>query len=343
KFFRHGECVRWILTDDTEKTIGRVAAFINRKLANKEEQPTGGMGFFECINDPTAAFVLFDACKNWLQQRNMEAMDGPINFGDRDRWWGLLTEGFDREPNYCMFFHFPYYKDLFESYGFKDYFRQLTFNRHTMDPLSPKLWEKADRIWKNPDYTFEYIRKKQLPKFAEDFSIIYNKAWTKHKVGEISPKAALLTMNTLKPVMDEKIIWFAYHKGVPVGFFIMLPELNQIFKHVNGKMDVRGKLIFLWHQWRKSCKKMFGLIFGIVPEHQGKGLEGAIIGMAAKESVQLEQNRQYDEFEMNWVGDFNPRMLHVAEEVGGSVSKVHTTYRKLFDESKPFKRHPLVK
>ncbi len=31
----------------------------------------------------------------------MEAMDGPINFGDRDRWWGLLIDGFDRDPNYC--------------------------------------------------------------------------------------------------------------------------------------------------------------------------------------------------------------------------------------------------
>jgi hypothetical protein len=51
--------------------------------------PPGAMGFFECINDKEAAFILFDACKNWLSERGMEAMDGPVNFGDRDRWWGL--------------------------------------------------------------------------------------------------------------------------------------------------------------------------------------------------------------------------------------------------------------
>ena len=77
KTFRNGECCRWILVDDSGKTIGRVAAFINQKTVNKgNEQPTGGMGFFECVNDKTAAFALFDQCKKWLQERGMEAMDG---------------------------------------------------------------------------------------------------------------------------------------------------------------------------------------------------------------------------------------------------------------------------
>jgi hypothetical protein len=45
-------------------------------------------------------------------------MDGPINFGERDKFWGLLTEGFI-EPLFGMNYNFPYYKDLFENYGFK--------------------------------------------------------------------------------------------------------------------------------------------------------------------------------------------------------------------------------
>src|SRR5699024_7027135 len=99
KFFQHGECTRWILMKNGE-VIGRVAAFIDRKTAFTFEQPTGGMGFFECIDDQEAAFKLFDTCKTWLEERDMEAMDGPINFGDRLNWWGLLVNGF-YEPNYC--------------------------------------------------------------------------------------------------------------------------------------------------------------------------------------------------------------------------------------------------
>ena len=63
--------------------------------------------------------MLFDQCKSWLQARGMEAMDGPINFGNRDRWWGLLIEGYQHEPNYQCNYNFPYYKDLFEAYGFQ--------------------------------------------------------------------------------------------------------------------------------------------------------------------------------------------------------------------------------
>jgi hypothetical protein len=147
-------------------------------------------------------------------------------------------------------------------------------------------------------------------------------------------------IHQLKPIIDEKIVWFGYFQEEPIAFFIMLPEVNQIFKHVNGKLDWMGKLKFVWHKWRKTCNKMFGLVFGIVPEHQGKGVEGALI-MAARQMVQDDYHR-YENFEMNWIGDFNPKMLRVAEQVGGYIAKTHITYRKLFDESKEFKRHPFI-
>jgi len=51
------------------------------------------MGFFECTDDRDAAFLLFDTCSAWLKERGMQAMDGPINFGENDVNWGLLVEG----------------------------------------------------------------------------------------------------------------------------------------------------------------------------------------------------------------------------------------------------------
>ena len=91
KFFRHGEATRWLLKNDKNMYVGRIAAFINSKKAFSEKQPTGGIGFFECINCNDASFKLFETAKNWLKVRKMEAMDGPINFGERDRYWGLLV------------------------------------------------------------------------------------------------------------------------------------------------------------------------------------------------------------------------------------------------------------
>ena len=341
KFFRHGECIRWILQNDQQETIGRVAAFINKKTAQKEEQPTGGMGFFECIEDKNAAFQLFDACKSWLQAKGMEAMDGPVNFGDRDRWWGLLVDGFHIEPNYCCNYNFPYYQQFFEEYGFQIYFKQFTYGRKTRDPFHPKIAMKAEKVAQDPNYRFEHLKKSNLKKYTEDFRTVYNKAWSRHKgVAEMSSLQAKNAMKKIKPIMDDKIIWYGYYNDEPIAFFLLLPEVNQIFKYVNGKLDWVGKLKFLYHKWAKSCHKMFGVVFGVVPEHQGKGVEGALIIATAK-MVQDDYHR-YEDLEMNWIGDFNPKMIRVVEQVGGEVFKTHYTYRKLFDENKPFKRAPIV-
>ena len=342
KTFRHGECVRWILCDDKGETIGRVAAFFNEKTVHKNnDQPTGGMGFFECVNDRQAAFMLFDRCKTWLQQKGMEAMDGPINFGSRERWWGLLVDGFEHQPNYQCNYNFPYYKDLFESYGFQVYFYQLTFGRAVQGPISPKLHEKASLTAQNPDYEFRHIRKDEIEKLPEYIMTVYNKAWANRRdVPELGLAQAKLIVKQMKPIMDIHLVYFGFYKGEPVSFFISLPEINQIFKYVNGKLDWPGKLKFLWHTFRRTNQKAFGILFGVVPEHQGKGLDGAMI-LNSKHILQKVYTR-YTEYEMNWIGDFNPKMINVVEQVGAELTKRHATYRKLFDETKPFKRHPVI-
>jgi hypothetical protein len=342
KFYRHGECARWLAVNEKGETVGRVAAFINKKTVHKgNEQPTGGMGFFECIENKEAAFMLFDQCRRWLQERNMEAMDGPINFGSRDRWWGLLVEGFDREPNYQCNYNFPYYKDYFEAYGFQVYFYQLTFARKVNTPLLPRLAEKTALTANNPDYVSRHLRKDELHKLGEYIYLVYNKAWANRSENpELSLAQSEHLVKQMKPIMDEKLLYFSFYKGEPVAFFLSLPEINQIFKYVNGKLDLIGKMKFLWHTWRKTNRKAFGILFGVVPEHQAMGLDGALV-LASRKVLQDEYNR-YDEYEINWIGDFNPKMINVVKQVNVFQAKKHATYRKLFDESKPFKRSPIL-
>ena len=342
-FKRKGsKCIRWILQDTNGQIIGRVAAFINPKTANKGGQPTGGMGFFECIDSQEAANLLFNSCREWLKENGMEAMDGPINFGEREAWWGLLVEGFDIEPNFRMGLHKPYYQQLFENYGFEVYFKQYTYGRPIMGAVDDKIHRKSGLIADDPDYKIVNINKKELDKFAQDFCDIYNKAWGGHKgVAGIKLAQAKNMMAQFKPIMDEKIILFAYYKEEPVAFFINLPELNQTFKHLNGSFNWLSKIKFMWYKYRKVCRKCFGVVFGVVPEHQRKGLDGAMISRF-KHIIQVEY-RQYDDFEMNWIGDFNPKMMVVAQQVSGTIIKTHHTYRYLFDRTKEFKRMPIIR
>ncbi len=342
RLLKDGEAIRWILKDAKGKLIGRVAAFINKRTVNASEQPTGGMGFFDCIDNQEAANILFDACKNWLQERGMEAMDGPINFGDRDKWWGLLIEGF-YPPTYSMHYNYPYYQQLFETYGFGLYFNQYTYYRLVEEPLPEDNNLKAQRILSNPAYSFEHMKIKDLPKYTEDFRTVYNKGWAKHEgVKPMTEAQAATIMRTLKPVIDERIMWFAYYEDQPVGFFIAIPELNQLFKYVDGKMNLWGKLKFLFHKWRGGCKTMYGIVFGITPEHQSRGVEAAMIVEAGK-VIQSNPSMPYVDLQMNWIGDFNPKMMHLVEKLGGRVYKTHATFRYLFDRTKEFKRMTIIK
>lgn len=335
KAFRKGDVKRWILKNNNE-TIGRIAAFYSSKN-DKEKLRVGGCGFFECIDDEEAAKMLFDTAKNWLEKNGYNSMDGPINFGERDKWWGCLVEGFDIDPNYLQNYGKAYYQKLFENYGFQLLFRQLTFLKKVRTPLSEKLSLKAERALRDPSYNFKTLEKRNIQKYIRDFTKIYNDAWSKYPgVSKLELSQAKLLFAQLKPILDEKILWFAYHNNDPVGFFISIPEMNQIFKHVNGKLDLFGKLKTFYHlKIKKSCKKMVGLVFGIVPKHQGKGVDGALI-MASRETIQ--EKLAYEDLELNWIPDFNKSMIRVAEQVQVKLGKIHHTYRYNFDRSIPVER-----
>ena len=143
-------------------------------------------------------------------------------------------------------------------------------------------------------------------------------------------------MKRLKPVIHEEIIWLAYYKGEPAAIFVNIPEVNQVLKYVNGKMNLLGKLKFLWFKSRIKKRKMLGLIFGVTPEHQGKGVDGAII--RALQNISIEKFPHYKTIEMHGIGDFNRKMILVVKQVGGDVRKIHTTFRYLFDRDQPFER-----
>jgi hypothetical protein len=342
KAFRFGTAVRWILTNDAGDLLGRIAAFTNKKYRNKgDEVPVGGIGFFDCINHQEAADMLLDVAKHWLLQQGMQAMDGPINFGERDRWWGLVVEGF-QEPLYGMNYNPPYYKTLLETYGFQPFFHQICLGMDPKKPLTQKIWDRHAIYGKDPAFSSSHIYKNQLEKFAVDFVTVYNKAWAGHGgLKEMRKEQVVQMFNKMKPVMDERLVWFAYYNNEPIAIFVNLPDLNQWFKYLHGRFDLLHKLRFLWIKKTKPCKKFSGLVFGIVPEFQGKGIDAYIIAEAAK--VVQSPAVPYTEYEMQWIGDFNPKMLNVAEGIGDVYrSRMLTTYRYLFDRTKEFKRHPIL-
>lgn len=336
KLFQTGECERFLFKNEENESIGRVAVFINPKYKN--DFPVGGLGFFDCIDNQKVADYIFDFCKKWLEQRGMEAMDGSINFGERDKFWGVLIEGFT-PPLYGMNYNAPYYQSLFENYGFRTYYRQLCYSRPIQGRLSEVFTSAHGVHSKNPVISAERLRKNKIEKFAQDFTTIYNKAWAGHGNGKQLEYSKVLRMfQTMKPVLNEHISWFVYADGEPIAMWINIPDLNQWFRHLNGKFRIWEKMKFFWTKTVTKNKKMVGLVFGIVLEWQKKGIDGYMICEGSKH---IRRHTDFTEFEMQWIGDFNPKMMRIAEHLDTTITRVLTTYRFIFDENRPFERYSI--
>src|SRR6266700_1447461 len=272
-FFKHGVCTRWILNDDKDLIIGRIAAFINYEKSSKNPQPTGGIGFFECINNKEAAFLLFDTGKKWLQEKGMLAMDGPVNFGENDKFWGLLIDGF-KPPSLGMNYNPPYYVDFFESYGFQKLFDQLTNYLDLAKPVPERFVKIAEWVMRKPGYSFIHFEKSKFDRLAKDFQEIYNDAWSNFEnFAPIEMGTIKESFRQMQAIMDEKIIWFAYFNGEPIAFVLCLPDVNQILKHVKGKLNLTGKLKFLWYKKTTTIEKVRIIIMGCKKKFQNHGIE----------------------------------------------------------------------
>jgi GNAT superfamily N-acetyltransferase len=338
-FYTHGEAIQYILKDDKGNLIGRIAAFINKNKAFQEDQPTGGCGFFECTNNQEAAFLLFDTAKAWLKERNMEAMDGPINFGENDNHWGLLVDGY-MQQGMGMPYHHAYYKDFFYNYGFKVYFEQYSYHRDIKKPLQERFKKIAQWITKKPEYSFKHFTYKDKDKYISDLIEIYTEAWRFHDNFTPLEKAIVTEiMDDAKLILDEEFVWFAYHNDKPIAFFVMMPDLNQALKHINGKLNLFNKLKLFYHLKRKVITRARITVMGVVPAFQGKGVESAIFLILYNI---VAARGHYTELELSWVGDFNPKMQSIYEAVGGVKMKTHQTLRYLFDRNAPYKRYPII-
>ncbi|PKP46082.1 MAG: N-acetyltransferase, partial [Bacteroidetes bacterium HGW-Bacteroidetes-11] len=309
-FFTHGEATRWVLFNDEGKPIGRVAAFINRKKAFNFEQPTGGMGFFECINNREAAYALFDICKTWLTERGMQAMDGPINFGENDNFWGLLVEGF-MPQSFGMNYHHPYYKEFFESWGFRPYFEQVTNHLNLRKPFPERFWKIANWVRQRPGYEFRHYTWKDSVKFLDDFKTIYDDAWQFHEnFTPINIADLRKALEEIKIMLEEEFIWFAYHNNEPIAFLVMIPDANEILRYFNGKIGFFGKIKFWYLRKRNVFTRTRITVMGVRPKFQKSGIESGIFWNMDKV---MKKRPNYTEVELSWVGDFNPKMQQLHE------------------------------
>lgn len=324
-YFQHGEATRWLLKNDQGMVIGRIAAFINEKKANYGDKRIGGIGFFECIDDAKAANLLFDTAVEWLKERKVTTIDGPINFGENDMYWGLLVEGFT-QASYGMAYNHPYYQKMFEDYGFNIKMEQITNEFNIEKGLSPRFVKIAEYVTKRrPNLTTRQFDPSKIDEFAEDFMNIYNSAWAEFEnFTPIKKGYVIETFRKIKPIVDPGLVQFAYVNDEPAAFVMCLPDVNQIFKKFKGKLNLFNKLRFLYYKKTNSITRIRVVVMGSKPKFQNMGLESVLTYRAFQHTI---SNTKARDIELSWVGDFNDKMLAIHKGLGAEPSKKHITYR----------------
>lgn len=341
KALHEGGLKRWLLKDG-RKTIGRIAAFHTRNYSTSYNQPTGCIGFFECIQDPAAAKILFDTARDWLQSEGMEAMDGPVNPGENFFNWGVLTEGF-KQQTFGMTYNLPYYKELFSAYGFKTYYEQYSYRMDITSPdLPERFWKIAAWVAKKPGFHYEHFSFRNQDRFIRDFISIYQQAWQKHdNYKPIEPEEIRTLISESRIFLEEEFIWFVYHEGKPVAFFMMIPDLNQIIRKMNSdRINFWNILKIIYYKKTRVISRCRVVVMGVIPQYQRMGLESGIFYQLRQ--VML-RKPWYKEMELSWVGDFNPKMISLFKAVGANHEITHHTMRYMFDPDRTFIRAAIIK
>jgi len=340
--FKHGEAIRWILKDDKNKTIGRIAAFIDKVRSAVNRQSTGGIGFFEVIEDREAAFRLFNTALEWHKSRGIEAIDGPINFGENDNNWGLLADGFMQQA-FGMPYHKMYYRSYFEEFGFKNYFEQYSYHRDVRDrenkivQFPDRIMKIADWLARRPGYSFYHFQFRNKEKFIKDIVEIYNSTWSRFKEDFTPLDHEILeeSLRKARAVIDEELIWFAYYNDKPISFFVLLPDLNQILKYFNGEINLFNLIPFSFYKITHRMTRMRAVVGGVHPSYQNSGVESAIFLQLYKV---FNKKPWFKELELSWVGDYNQKMIAIYEALGAKKAKTHITFRYMVNPDLKFIR-----
>jgi hypothetical protein len=263
-----------------------------------------------------------------------EAMDGPITFGENLTNWGLLVDGFTT-PVYGMPYNFPYYKDLFEAYGFKLYYEMFSYEADLLKPFSERQEKFARHMTEK--FQFEHFSYRKKEKYLNDLCSVYNAVWADfHETyTPLDYTEIEKIMKKAKPIINEELIWFVYDDGKPVALVVVFPDVNQILKKLgNGKLNLVNILKFMWYKNAGTITRARQLLTAVIPEYQRSGATGALF-MTMVDAVKKNGIRYLD---MSWVGDYNITVNKIYRLLDIPVVRTHLTLRYMFDPSKEVKR-----
>ena len=276
--FHDHSSIQLFLAVQNDKVIGRIAAIQNNNHNKIYGAKDGFFGFFECVNDQETADLLFKSAENWLKERGLTTIIGPMNPSTNETC-ALLIHGFDGSPMVMMPYNYEYYLSLFENYNFqkKTDLRAYQFTAGNYNDRSMRLLDALQDRLKRSSIVIRKIDMKNFSKEVQAIKEVYNKAWDKN-----------------------------------LGFSLSIPDINQILKKIK-----RGRLlpfgIFKLLLLRKKIKGLRIMLLGVVQGYRKMGIEACLYGSTIKSF----QEKGMEYAEASWTLDDNFLVNKAIEQING--------------------------
>ena len=319
-FHEHAD-VEYFLARRGTRVVGRIAAIVNHRHVEFHDEPVGFFGFFECEDDPAAACALLSTAEDWVGQRGMRAIRGPMSFSTNEEC-GLLVSGFDEPPKIMMTHNPPYYERLLEGAGLRKAKDLLAYLIPDVRPPE-RLLRGVARLSERARATIRPIRMKELAREIERIRDVYNSAWERNWGFVPMTEAEFDEMaKQMKQIVDPELCLLAEIDGEVVGFELALPDFNQAIRHANGRLLPFGIFRLLWHARRIDDVRVVTL--GVKPEYRRLGLDA----MMMLRGYQRAAARGYRRSEASWILEDNVGMRRILERLGWAVHKTYRVYDK---------------
>ncbi len=321
-FFQHAD-IQSFLASRGSRFVGRIIAIENRLYNEFHHDRSGFFGFFECADDAEASAGLLHEAENWVKDRGLDTIIGPMSFSTNDISPGVLISGFEYPPYLDMSHALPYYDGLIEGAGFKKAMDTLAFKIPIHQELDPRIVKLAERVRTKNKVTVRYFDEKRFDEDVQILRDIYNSAWSGNwgfvPITDAEFDEAAKNFNRVR---IKELALIAEVDGEPAAFSLVLPNINEALIHMNGRLFPFGVFKFLY--WQKKIKGLRLLILGIKPEHRKRGIDVMLYYHNMTEGMKL----GYTEGELSWVLETNTPVINAARLVRGEEYKRYRIYRK---------------
>lgn len=322
-YFEHARVIKY-LAYNNNKIVGRIAAHVSDKYNEYHKCNVGFFGFYDVEDDIDISKALFDQAKSWLKTQGVERILGPFSYSLTTDTGGILMEGYDSPPIVMMTYNPPYYVTHLQNCSFEkemDLFAYMIYTK-TASEKSVKLEQLLTKRLNNSGIKIRSLSKKNFKADAEKAKVIYKKAWEKNW-GFVPPtdKEFDHLSEGLKMIIDEDFAYLAEHEGEPVGFFVSLPNINEITKDFR-----KGRLlpfnVFKLLLNKKKVKHVRIALLGVIEEYRNKGIEAVFYAKNINEA----KKRNLIGGEASWILENNEEMVKGAEKLNGEKYKTYRIY-----------------